>query len=250
MSGYINVDSEGFLINSTSLDGISDDRMQILNEVISITKRIYGENLHSLYIIRDVLFSRSGLNIWSLLKNRNEDTPMTEDDIKIVDRLMRDVDYGIVSLDDIDRYQEFTLKIHSLCLSGEDIIPSIGKFSLPDIVDIGVNLDEIDDAFYDYASVGIAEDPSDKDKKDLCRWLCNNILRCAYKIVMIREKKYTTDLQLCWEGYSKYYSDTSYLLKEFLDYYNNPTTDLEMISEKWVDLKDILEEQFVERTLD
>ena len=256
MNDYINVDSEGFLVNPTSIDNISEDWMQIIGEVISVSKKIYGDNLHSLYVRgsvpRGTSTDYSDLNVLCVAKDKDKIRLVEEVDKEEIDWLItkNKVNYNVIYLNEIDSNTEYSLKIHCLCIFGEDLIPNIRKFSLKDMINVGKTLDDIDDEFYEYASYGLTGIPTDNDKKDLCVWISKNILRSAYKIVMLREKKYTTNLQLCYSGYYKYYPDSSELLTDFLEYISNPIADLELLSDKWVDAKDLLDSQYEDRTLD
>ena len=154
---------------------------------------------------------------------------------------LKKVDYSLIALDDFNESTEFLLKVQSLYIFGKDLIPDIKKFSIFDVPKI--DLDRIADGFYEMCSFGISDpNATDDEKKHVCRWLSREVLMFAYSIVMQREGIYTRDMTSYYLGYSKYYH--SDIVKEFFDYYNNPITDLELLSDKWVEVQEVLEGQF------
>jgi len=222
------------------------NREDILDQVKFVSKKIYGDNLHSLYLSSDV---DSVLNITCVIKDFKKTEPISEDAKELVDKLISFVEYELVSLNDITDDKIFWLKNNCDLLLGKEFI-EVENLSLEEIIDRSMSLDDIDDQFYDYVSYGLTGIPTDEERRGLCRWISRNVLTTAYSIVMLREKKYVTELESCWVGYSKYYPESSDLVKEFLNYFNNPIIDFEEMSEKWTDVKDILEGQIEDRTLD
>ena len=222
------------------------DRDDILDRVKFVSKRIYGDNLHSLYLTND---ANSVLNITCVIKDYGATEPLSEDAQELVNSLISFVEFELISLKDISDEKIIWLKNNCNLILGKEFI-DVKDLSLEEILDSGMSLDKIDDQFYHYASYGLTGIPSDDERKGLCRWISRNVLRTAYSIVMLREKKYVTDLESCYMGYSKYYPESSDLIKEFLNLFNNPIIDLEELSEKWTDVKDLLEGQFEDRTLD
>tara|TARA_B100001996_G_scaffold284949_1_gene225264 strand:+ start:316 stop:990 length:675 start_codon:yes stop_codon:yes gene_type:complete len=222
------------------------DRDDILDRVKFVSKRIYGDNLHSLYLTND---ANSVLNITCVIKDYGATQPLSEEAQELVNGLISFVEYELLSLKDITDDKISWLKNNCDLILGKELI-DVKDLSLQEIIDNAMSLDDIDEQFYNYTSYGLTGIPTDDDKRGLCRWISRNVLRTAYSIVMLREKKYVTDLESCWMGYSKYYSESSDFIKEFLNLFNNPIIDLEELSERWTDAKDLLEGQFEDRTLD
>ena len=238
-----NVDSEGFLINPTSIDNVSEHWKSVIDEVITLSSSVHGDNLHSLYLRGSVpegtAHDYSDLDIICVLSEMKENN-LTDDYRKsVIDMNLKKVDYSIIALDDFSEMTEFLLKVQSLYLFGKNLIPDIKKFSIFDVPKI--DLDRIADGFYEMCSYGISDpNATDDEKKHVCRWLSRAVLMFAYSIVMQREGIYTRDMTSYYLGYSKYYH--SDIVKEFFDYYNNPITDLELLSDKWVEAEEILSE--------
>ena len=236
-----NVDSEGFLINPTSIDNVSEHWKSVIDGVITLSCSVHGDNLHSLYLRGSIPEGEepdySDLDIICVLSERKE-TNLTDDHKKsILDMNLKKVDYSLIALDDFNESTEFLLKVQSLYIFGKDLIPDIKKFSISDVPKI--DLERIADRFYEMCSYGISDpNPNDDKKKHVCRWLSREVLMFAYSIVMQREGIYTRDVTSYYLGYSKYYQ--SDIVKEFFDYYNNPITDLELLSDKWVEAEEIL----------
>ena len=222
------------------------DRDDILDRVKFISKRIYGDNLHSLYLIND---SNSVLSIICVVKDYDATRPLSEETQELINGLISFVEYELLPLTDITNDKISWLKTNCDLILGKELI-DVKDLSLHEIIDNAMSLDDIDEQFYYYASDGLTGIPTDDDKMGLCRWISRNVLRTAYSIVMLREKKYVIDLESCCMGYSKYYPESSDLIKEFLNYFNNPIIDFEEMSEKWTDVKDVLEGQIEDRTLD
>ncbi len=240
---FYNVDSEGFLINPTSIDNVSEHWKSVIDEVITLSCSVHGDNLHSLYLRGSVpegtAHDYSDLDIICVLSERKE-TNLTDDHKQLIDDMIsKKVDYSLIALDDFTEETEFLLKVQSLYIFGKDLILDMRKFSISDVPEI--NLKEIDDAFYEMCSYALSNsNRTDGDNKDICRWLSRRVLMSAYNIVISREGVYTRDLTSCYLGYSKYYH--SDIVKEFFDYYNNPITDLELLSDKWVEVEELLSE--------
>ncbi len=237
------VDSEGFLINPTSIDNVSEHWKNIIDEVITLSCSVHGDNLHSLYLRGSVPegteHDYSDLDVICVLYSKKE-TNLTDYNKKLIDDMIsKKVDYSLIALDSFTEETEFLLKVQSLYIFGKDLIPDIKEFSISDVPEISI--EEIDDAFYGICSYAISNPKrTDDDNKDICRWLSRRVLMIAYGIVIQREGIYTRDVTSCYLGYSKYYH--SDIVKEFFDYYNNPITDLELLSDKWVEVEEILSE--------
>ena len=237
------VDSDGFLINPTSMDNVSEHWKSVIDEVITLSSSVHGDNLHSLYLRGSVpegtAHDYSDLDVICVLYNRKE-TNLTDYHKKSIDDMIsKKVDYSLIAIEDFSEATEFLFKTQSLYIFGEDLISDMKKVSISDAPEI--DLKEIDDGFYGMCSYAISN-ATDDQKRDICRWLSRRVLMAAYNIVMQREGVYTRDITSYYLGYSKYYH--SDIVKEFFDYYNNPITDLELLSDKWVEVQEVLEGQF------
>ena len=198
---FYNVDSEGFLINPTSIDNVSEHWKSVIDEVITLSCSVHGDNLHSLYLRGSVpegtAHDYSDLDIICVLSERKE-TNLTDDHKQLIDDMIsKKVDYSLIALDDFTEETEFLLKVQSLYIFGKDLILDMRKFSISDVPEI--NLKEIDDAFYEMCSYALSNsNRTDDDNKDICRWLSRRVLMSAYNIVISREGVYTRDLTSCF----------------------------------------------------
>ena len=134
------VDSDGFLINPTSMDNVSEHWKSVIDEVITLSSSVHGDNLHSLYLRGSVpegtAHDYSDLDVICVLYNRKE-TNLTDYHKKSIDDMIsKKVDYSLIAIEDFSEATEFLFKTQSLYIFGEDLISDMKKVSISDAPEI------------------------------------------------------------------------------------------------------------------
>jgi hypothetical protein len=68
-------------------------------------------------------------------------------------------------------------------------------------------------------------------------------LRIGFELTMTREKKYTRDLYLCYETFSKYYPEYERKMYKVLNPSLNPSTSEKEIREKIFEISKFIEKE-------
>jgi hypothetical protein len=106
------------------------------------------------------------------------------------------------------------LKTQSLCIYGEDIIPSIPNFKPDRQMMLNYFWLEKDlTVFYRKSTI----------KKEDCRKIMKLILRTGFELTMERNHEFTTDLYLCYKTFCQYYPSKNKEMKQVLLLYLNPS---------------------------
>ena len=108
------------------------------------------------------------------------------------------------------------LKTQSLCIYGEDLNEKIPSF-LPNNKMI-LNLTWLEQDLNGFLQKG-------KISQNDCQRISKIMIRSGFELVMEREKKFTTDLYLCYQVFSKYFPEKGKVMKEVLSLYLNPIDD-------------------------
>jgi len=245
IGGYLYLDDNGCLINPTSIENISGKWKALVEEVVNAYVSALGENLHSVYlrgsVARGTMISGvSDVDSYCVVESDCSDNAFTK--LKeLVDELEKKHAFstGIESVAwNIDKVLSteadmFLVKTQSLCIWGEDLGLLIEPCPLSTSAMLHcMKLDKINGNYSEYADMVKIRD--DSVKMRFCsRWVSRVILRAAFEVVMLREKKYTRDLYFCWLSYSKYYPNDAPIIYEFLEYAVNPISDLNLLATKW-----------------
>jgi len=108
------------------------------------------------------------------------------------------------------------LKTQSLCIFGNDLSVKIPPFS-PNKKMI-LNLTWLEDDVNDFLK-------KEKITKRDCQEITKILIRSGFELVIEKERKFTTDLYLCYQVFSKYFPKKENEMREMLHLYLNPTED-------------------------
>lgn len=252
IGGYIYPDSDGYLVNPTSISHIPKKWLRLTEDLTDAYIKVYDDNLHSVYIRGSVaqgtmISGVSDLDSFCLVRNQvteNEDNCLQLMVNKIaakypfangIEALAFTVDEALTN----ESYK-FLIKILALCVWGEEVGSKIGKYQVSvSALDFCTRINDLNQRFLKYATML----KDDNEARRYCVSISKLALRIAFDIVMLREARFTRDLYYCWESYAKYYPQHASLLKEFLDHAVNPIADTELILKKWGKLCSLLQEQ-------
>ena len=202
---------------------------------------IFKQKIHSIYIRGSVARARailgfSDYDCFAILLN--ESTELEKSSIrKATFQIQNDFDF--VSNFDLTffvlsdfltnedyKHWRFAAKVQSLCIYGDDLIPTLPSFR-PDseiifsLAHLEDRIKKAKDRLYNYFDPTLV--------KYWCSWIMRTFARCGFELVIDREKKYTNELSLCCKVFSKYYPQKKMEMYKALELSINPITNLEEI---------------------
>lgn len=234
MGSYFEVDEDGYLINPASIDKVQEKWKPVLDDVVEVYKKHFGNKLINVYVRGSVakgeaVDGASDVDISAyvdLEKDEIESGWQSEDYKRLKEKYPFVEDFEIVAKPLSDMSVRFMLS-QSICLYGEPFNVSPRKPGNDMILHIS------NDQRYENAEKWFRDvDPSLEERiKGRCVGLMKNILRSGFEITMERSKRYTRDLYLCYKDFSEYYPEKEALMREVLDLALNPISDKEKILE-------------------
>jgi hypothetical protein len=119
-----------------------------------------------------------------------------------------------------------TIKTHSLCVAGVDVKPLLPNFR-PGL-----------EMFLDYlflekeltllSAMVNGQLPLNVYKAQA---IVKRMIRVAFELVMEQEQRYTTSLYHCWDCFGRYYPQQREAARQLLEFYLNPSSDMEAIAQ-------------------
>jgi hypothetical protein len=61
--------------------------------------------------------------------------------------------------------------------------------------------------------------------------IVKRMIRVAFELVMEQEQRYTTSLYHCWDCFGRYYPQQREAARQLLEFYLNPSSDMEAIAQ-------------------
>lgn len=237
---YLELDSNGFVQSKSHIDFIQDKWSPLVEETVEFYRSKFGENLHSVYVRGSVakgegLDGISDLDTFCILHEGpgEVESPFSEDfqnEMNAKYPFCTHVEISFLERAKIHKpfpprersvWAEL-IKTQSACVYGEDLAQEIAPFKLSNMKGhsyfIEQELKELPKYYEE-------DQDSVEDLLDLCVWITRRVIRSGYDLVMEREGKFTRDLYLCWESFSKYYPEKSDDMKVVLNLALNPLPD-------------------------
>ncbi|MGG4169151.1 nucleotidyltransferase [Rossellomorea vietnamensis] len=223
------MDSEGFIVNDSSMENIQPVFLQVVEEVIERYRTHLKGDLHSIYIRGSVprglgIEGVSDLDTIAVTNKGIEDI-----DLNWVEKAGQEVnnrfpqingvEFSFYYIEDILQTESFSMipfmiKTHSVCVYGRDI-----KVQLPDYkADITLgneHLVNIADQI-ELAKKDLNGNEDVEDIMDCCGWIMKIIVRAGLALVINEEKVYTRD---------QHYPEKESDMKQVLQYAINPVGD-------------------------
>ena len=240
---FLEVDNDGFVAPVASSSLIQDDWKPIVDDVVSFYKRTFAENLHSVYIRGSVpkgeaIPNISDLDSFCITKNPNpvfvgKDEILAE--FKAKYPFCEHTELVALGLDEINEdipprkrgIWEELIKTQSVCVYGEDLAQSIQPFTLKEMIG---NAYFLKDTLKKLPGYFEEDKDSPEEIANSCVWICRRIIRSGFDLVMEEEQKFTRDLYLCWESFSKHYPEQKTAMFDILNLCLNPVTDINQIN--------------------
>lgn len=234
VGSYFEVDENGYLKNPASLEKIQEKWKPLIDDVVEVYKKNFGENLHSVYVRGSVakggaVDGVSDLDTFAYVSLPKENIRKgwqseEKDLLKEKYPFAEDIEISAMPLPETGS----SMILQSVCVYGEGMeVPP--KKPGKDMINHLHYLEER----YANTQKWLEEIPANEKEKIIgkCAWLMKDILRAGFELTMERSGKYTRDLYLCYKDFSEYYPDKEHLMREVLDLVLNPTDDKEKILE-------------------
>lgn len=234
---YFDIDSNGYLINPTSLEKVQPEWKPVVDEIINVYKKQFGEKLASVYIRGSVAKGQAVKNVsdidtFSYLNLPNDYEPGDSKWAKIAEfELVNKYPFvrGIEFYESpIGTAVDDTVMLNqSVCVFGSPVdVPKIK------IVDCIRHLNKLDIRMstFDRKMSQISDDDFE-EIKNACVWFTKEALRTGFELTIPKTGRYTRDLYLCYKDVSEYYPEQEPLMYEVLDLALNPTTKKDKIVE-------------------
>ncbi|MFB2876512.1 nucleotidyltransferase [Floridanema aerugineum] len=237
----LTTDSQGFIINPCSFEKISPPWTEIIADLKTAYREIFGKKLHSIYlrgsVPRGKAISRvSDLDSLAVISGNLEKSELTK--IQLACRKIKhqypfckNVDFLCVSYREIiesESILKMLIKTQSLCICGEDITLVFPNYK--------PGIEMVSHAFELAEDLKILQDELQclgnnnifysKFIKDRCAWIMKRIVRTGLELVMLREQVYTRDLYPSYLLFSKHYPNQQRYMRKALELAINPSDNL------------------------
>ncbi len=250
---YVSVNEQGYLVNNLKLESIQEKWKPVVEDVINEFKKHFGDKLIAVYVRGSVAAGRAVDGISDVDDTAIVDLPEDQIDVswrQDFHKAMKEkypfvyaLEGNVDSFDSIKKSANhgLFLKTQSLRVYGQDLASELPEFEL------GRNT--VAHAFsikknIDAAQQFILEQKDNPERiKRRCTVIMKRIVRSGFELVMERSHKYTRDLYLCWQEFSKYYPEKSDIMKKVMELGIYPTSDVSEIQEVLGDLGPWLDEE-------
>lgn len=244
---YLGIDKNGFVIPLATVNLVQSKWKNLIDDVVRFYIAQFGNQLHSVYIRGsvakgDAVDGISDLDSFAILNNDAEDLNLTASEhfqksMNSKYPFCSHIEITFINKKFINRdfpprkrsiWAEL-IKTQSICVYGENLAIEIESFILEDMIGhsyfIEKELEKLPKIFDE-------EKDKSKDIIDTCIWITRRILRSGFDLVMVREQRFTRDLYLCYESFSKYYPEKKMAMYAILNLSLNPTDNIHQINEK------------------
>ena len=232
---YQEVDAQGYLQSvgdAANIQGVWLEAAQML-------ERAYLErwsSVHSIYVRGSVAKGTPVKHISDIdsfaVMEPDWDGAVTYDELKIwaeeVERAIQSafpfvagIEVGLEAYTGIlerDNPYTFILKTEAACMYGGDLASEIAPYKFgPELAFQTKHFQQHLDLFWDE----YPQEP-EAEKADFLAWLMRRFLRLGMELVMVKEKRYTRDLYLCYESFAKHYPEKKGEMYRALELALNP----------------------------
>lgn len=239
IGAFLSMDADGFIINDLKIENIQSIWNKPIDIIVQQYQNYYKERLHSIYLRGSVgrglavpyvsdmdtfalIYSDKFIR-WENMKKQMEIEQIIQSKFPFVNG----IEMNIASFGD-NFYKKnprlgMVIQTQSLCIYGNNISKELPKFRPTDLC---------------LNTKWFAEDLNEfKEKlafksitKTDCKAIMKLIIRVGFELVVEREQRFTPDLYLCYKCFSKYYPNKEKEMRQALDYFLNPITDLQILT--------------------
>lgn len=252
---YFQNDHDGFVINPASWDNIPTKYQPIIEQVKQKYTNHFGGKLHSVYLrgslVRGLAVDNlSDFDSFALVKEKGlrwEDAPWAKgfsQNLSLKYKFVGDFEFILSSIHDghflENRNLSMIIKTQSICIFGDDLSPYLPKFK-PDKT-MMLN--------HRWLALDLKNFIQNKELTNHeLKAFYKVVIRTGYELVMTREGKFTPDLYLCVESFSKYYPERKEAMENTLFNFLNPQHFSESKRKSTIELSNWLLEKVKSRVL-
>lgn len=223
IGGFFPTDTQGNILNPTSIDSIPKNLQPLLSEIIELYKENEGEKLHSLWLRGSTprgFFTEkySDIDVFALVKIPDIRWGQAKWSMNATKKLKErfdtvpEIEWAISSWHS-NFYQKnprlsFYLKTQSLLLFGEDIRSKLPEFKISD--DIKMNLTWLEEDVADFMKI---KEPTTEQIHTILKV----VIRSAFESIMEDEGLYTPDLYWCADAFGRHCKEGKELIFELLN---------------------------------
>ena len=248
IGSLLQTDQNGDLINESNVLKIKHPWTKVVKEIKTYYIDNVGKALHSVYVRGSVsrgmaIEGISDLDTFAVITTEiAEINSQWISDAKSIIPLKypfaTGVDIDLIELSKLDLetksrlnrhafMDQFTIKVMSACIYGEDLAPKMMPFQVN--YQTAANLCVDLTTSYKKTKYGLANNTKPEYIKEWCQWAMKIILRSGFILVMPQSQSFTRDLYVCYQWFSRYFPSQQENMKMALSYAINPTEDKQLI---------------------
>lgn len=233
---FLDVDGDGFIVKAASLSAITPAWRILIDDAVQAFVERFREALHSVYIRGSVATGTavrgvSDLDLLAIVltpgfEPRSEQrwTGRLKNRLVWTFPYVSNADLSIFSLETVMATKPFQIVIQTqaVCVHGRDLSAELPRFRVGREMSYRVDLIQRE---IEASMERIEHTEESAQRIAFCVWIMKRIVRTAFELVMEREHRYTRDLYLCYEAFSKYYPAREAEMYGILDLAIHPTSD-------------------------
>lgn len=235
----LKTDANGYLIPDVGLDKIVSPWDAAVNFVKDAYIQHLGDQLHSVYIRGSVarglaVEGLSDLDSFALVHGHR---PKEKKALTWAGEVRKEyrkrfpfsvrpeiwIEWASLLLDNLQTGAWWWMKIGSVCVHGEDLIPQIPPVKLETIVERSKIQPQYITKMVKDVQDALKKNNDIEHTKDYCRWICKEFLRAGSSLVIARAKGFTRDLYHCYALFAQFYPQQEKAMYQALEFSLNPT---------------------------
>ncbi|GIN42370.1 nucleotidyltransferase domain-containing protein [Heyndrickxia oleronia] len=242
-AGY-GLDPNGFIVSDVSRDKIDDAYMTCIQESVERLKRLFHQQLHSVYVYGSVargeaIVKKSDLDLIAMFETKLSSVQLSElkqlagELSQNYRSLVRDVGIAVAdydyTVDPTNYYENAFLKELCVCVYGEDMGERFGPYKLTSEIAIRFNGDIYEALNRTLKRLETAS--SEEDFKTITQAFARKLIRTYYSMVMVRSQIWTTRLYEQSEVFIHYFPEKESIIRTLLDWIDEPSTNQKAVYE-------------------
>jgi hypothetical protein len=212
---FYETDFAGSLINECAASNVHPEFCSDIDCLQSLCKEAAPPvNLHSLYLRGSVprglaSTEHSDIDSFAILEADRDVCADYQSKVRLgCLSIKRKVDFCAFSLDEVDTLPDwelaFVIKIHSLCIFGRTLIPSLRDYKPSKSIVAGyVNIADV----VRHARDAVLNKP--ESAAHVCKWIAKRYLRTGLALCIERDQRYSPDLWPCYCVFRDWYPEHS-----------------------------------------
>ncbi|OOP67733.1 nucleotidyltransferase domain-containing protein [Heyndrickxia oleronia] len=241
-AGY-GLDPNGFIVSDVSRDKIDDAYITCIQESVERLKRLFHQQLHSVYVYGSVargeaIVKKSDLDLIAMFETKLISVQLSElkqlagELSQNYRSLVRDVGIAVAdydyTVDPTNYYENAFLKELCVCVYGEDMGEKFGPYKLTSEIAIRFNGDIYEALNRALKKLGTS---SKEDFRTITQAFARKLIRTYYSMVMVRSQIWTTRLHEQSEVFIHHFPKKESIIRTLLNWIDEPPTNQEAVYE-------------------